>query len=98
MKNNGEATDNLHVGFAGAGFNGFSGEVRYFVGYYDVTALVNGPGRVYEDVPAGEIRNLAVQSRAGSEAPGAYAQASVRVSSDAAPELTDIVQVGVLVP
>jgi Neocarzinostatin family len=96
MQNDGEAADDLRVGFAGADFNGFTWSVSYSVGYFDVTALVNGPGLVFQDVPVGETRKLAVHFSAGAEAPGHWAHVSVRVSSGAAPELTDVVRVGVL--
>ena len=91
LQNDGEATDDLRVRFAG----GFADVVRYFVDYYDVTALVNGPGFAFEDVPVGATRNMAVQFRAPDTAvSGNSANVRLRLTSNSRQSWTTSCKLG----
>jgi hypothetical protein len=39
-------------------------EIRYFIGYYDVTANITGPGITIHNLAAGAVRGLAVRMTA----------------------------------
>jgi hypothetical protein len=66
IQNDGPTTDDLTVS-APTPTDGFS--VKYFLGYYDVTAAVSGAGFTFTDVGAGAIRTIGVQIRAGVSTP-----------------------------
>jgi hypothetical protein len=56
--------------------------VRYFIGYYDITAAVTGSGFRYEGMPPGASYHLGVQIRVPSGAtPGTRIDARVTASS-----------------
>lgn len=94
VQNDGLETDDITVR-ASAVVGSVS--VRYFIGYYDVTADVTGSGFTYPDMTPGEIRPLAVQFNVGSDAEiGSGRLAGVTFTSDSAGS-SDTVVVGVKV-
>ena len=64
--------------------------VRYFVGYYEVTAQVHGGGFRYTDVAPGEVLPLAMQMSAVGLGPGDSYALPVTVASGAAAERIDV--------
>jgi hypothetical protein len=69
--------------------------VRYFAGYYDVTANVTGAGLEFAAVPPGVTRSLAMQFDTQTMSVGDILRVVVTVHSGAAPELEDAVLPGV---
>jgi hypothetical protein len=69
MQNDGPATDDVIV-TAAKYPPGTAGHIRarYFVGYYDVTALVTGSGVRIRNLGVGQIRGLAVRVDVGADA------------------------------
>jgi hypothetical protein len=68
VQNDGDRTDDITVTAASIGTSP-DVSVRYFAGWFDVTALVNGGGFTFAGVPPGGVRRLPVQFHAVSGAP-----------------------------
>jgi hypothetical protein len=97
VENDGARTDDITVNAASI-LTSPDVSVRYFAGWFDVTALVNGDGFTFAGVPPGGIRRLPVQFKAVA---GAHidqrSHQVVRFTSRTAPTVTDGVVVGVRV-
>jgi hypothetical protein len=73
--------------------------VRYFVGYYDVTAAMQGAGVTFSDMAPGATRTIAVQFRAADDAaPKSVGDAFVAAISGLDPDGTDQLRVQVHTP
>jgi hypothetical protein len=72
--------------------------VRYFVGYTEVTAAVNGTGYVFHDVAPGATMKIPVQFSASSAAKaGSETSLFVKFSTPSIPVVSDAVRIGVKV-
>jgi hypothetical protein len=94
VQNDGQRTDDITV-TASAILQPPDIKVRYFAGWFDVTASVTGTGFTFADVPPGGIRKLPVQFRASPGASvGSRAVRNVTFTSGTAPVI-DRVQLDV---
>jgi hypothetical protein len=92
VQNDGQRSENITVN-AGPLSSSPDINVRYFVGYFDVTSRVTGAGFTFANVPPGEIRRLPVQFRASSGAPiDALSGQRVTFTAGSAP-VSDVVRV-----
>lgn len=94
VENDGLDTDEITVT---ASPPALPGEVRYFVGYYDVTSNVLGSGFTYSDMAPGEIRTLAVQFKVSSDADEDSRRDSYVTFTSNSALSSDSVHVGVVV-
>jgi hypothetical protein len=97
VQNDGDDDDDFTVTGDAGPINFFT--IRYFVGYYDVTALVTGSGFTFHGVAPGASRTMGVQFRATASAPaGDFTSTRVLFSSVTEPVATDGVDLKVTVP
>jgi hypothetical protein len=95
FQNDGADEDDIKV--TGPGSTGqFS--VRYFVGYFDVTAQVTGSGFVFQHVTTGETRKMAVQVTATGATSGGTDIRVLTASSVASPSTKDAIGLRTTVP
>ncbi len=96
VQNDGDGPDDLTItSFAALSSNSPFG-LRFFIGYFDVTAAILGPGLKFQDVPPGGVVILAVQFRAAPTVnDGAFGAADVYVRSGIAPEFSDVARLSV---
>jgi hypothetical protein len=95
LQNDGPVTDDLTFTGPASPANNF--QVRYFVGWFDVTAKVTSTGFTFQDVPVGTTKSIAVQF---SALPGAGGNMTARMSfsSGIDPDARDVVSLNVYVP
>ena len=95
VQNDGETTDDLVL--TAPQPNNDAITARYFVGYYNVTAPVNGTGFTFVDVKPGETRSVAVQFAA---APGSSGDGDVVVQLHAGSNnlIEDMLRLQVSIP
>jgi hypothetical protein len=67
-QNDGLSTDDVVLKAAAGDPGNSKVEIRYFVGYYDVTASITGPGITIRNLAPGAVRTFAVRMTAASDA------------------------------
>jgi hypothetical protein len=97
IQNDGPVADDMTLRGSPSPENYF--KIRYFVGFYDVTASVTGAGFTYRNMAAGEVRKLAVQFTALPDVPpdvGLGMTASLRFTSGVDVEARDTINLRVV--
>jgi len=99
VQNDGPTTTDLTVSASVSSTEGLTGQVQFFVGYYDVTSYVLSPsGLTFTDMAPGEVRTFALRFGVPADAPaGSYVNAFVGFASATAGQ-TDALSLYVNVP